>query len=78
MLASLLLRWAERGARGRLVWSPMPVAGPLPNFGNGYIASQWRQSGGSMFIAGVMSSGLPPPFDNATGGGVSQRTAVPL
>ena len=70
-----------------------PTACPdvLPNYGNGYMAAQFPTDAGSapcrravsgtapgyMFIAGVFSGGLPPPFGEAMGA-VSQRAAVPL
>lgn len=75
-------RWLERQAAGNLVWAVTPavgpVPGPLPNFGNGYMAAQFTQAAGTMFIAGVMSGALPPPFGPEKGGGVSQRAGVPL
>ncbi len=75
-------RWLRRHAAGNLVWAITPAAGavhgPLPNFGNGYMAAQFAQTGGTMYIAGVMSGALPPPFGPEKGSGVSQRAGVPL
>ncbi len=72
-------QWTARAETGALVWSRLPVEGPMPNFGNGFLAAEFPSDSVSaqMYIAGVFTGGLPPPFGNATGG-VSQRAPVPL
>ncbi len=59
--------WLVRAAAGQLVWSAEPVA-PLPNIGNGYMAAQFR--GQYLYVAGVMTGDLPPPFGKAATGPV--------
>ena len=67
--------WTARRSQGNLVYSPLPVQRPLPNFGNGYAATQHGQP--TFYVAGVFSGPLPPPFGTATGA-VSQRAGLPM
>ena len=73
--------WLARAATGALVWSATPIAGPMPNYGNGFMAAEFpmrpRDNSAQMFIAGVFSGGLPPPF-GVEMGAVSQRAGVAL
>ena len=71
--------WLDRSAAGHLVYSSLPIDGPSPNFGNGFLAAQFpaNASTAHMFIAGVFTGGLPPPFGREMGS-VSQRAVVPL
>ena len=73
--------WTTRQSTGNLVYSalsPGPDGGkgphPLPNYGNGYAATQYGQP--TFYVAGLFSGPLPPPFGTATGA-VSQRAGLP-
>lgn len=68
--------WVRRAAQGQLVWSTTPINGPMPNFGNGYIAAQYNST--SMFIAGVFSGASPPPFGAERSDNITQRADIPL
>lgn len=64
-------RWIHCSAEAQLVWAPTPIQGPLPNFGDGYIAAQLNNS---MYVAGVFNGESPPPF----GPDKTQRASIPL
>ena len=67
--------WAARAAGGQLVYSALPVQGPLPNLGNGYMAAQLGAP--HLYVAGVMTGPLPPPFGPELHGDVSHRAGLP-
>ena len=70
--------WSARADAAHLVWAPEPFQGPRPNFGNGYAAMEF--DGDYIYVAGVFSGGLPPPFGNDTAHGgrdTSHRAGIP-
>ena len=75
-----------RKAAGNLVYAREPFRGPLPHFGNGYLAAPFNGSldlmaytkGPKMFVAGVFTGTLPPPFGPNTGAHTSYRAGIPF